>query len=181
MKSTGISIPSSTVSYLRPVTCNRANSYLSYTSHIHENLERPWLISFRSVFYIDDPKEVFKFKHPNRKNQINNSRKKLIQFSTQIDCELTGFAGYFTANLYKNINISTHPEIYTSNMQSYHCFYFPIPKPIMIKKNDKIELKFERKLNDEKVWYEYQVSSEEKSEIVNLNGKYHAIRLDVVK
>lgn len=143
----------------------------------HSALEASWLVYFGSVYYIDDVKEVFKFVHPNRESPIDNTRHKIVEFSTELECVLNGFAGYFTSTLYKDIEISIHPDRHTQAMQSWYSIYFPLPEPVTLEKNDRVELAFWRKFDEKKVWYEYQLISPKESEVINLDGKVHPILL----
>lgn len=184
LKDTGISIPCNSISYLRPIMCKRVVSNLSqYTQKKVKKVsneirfESNWLIYLFNAYYIDKAKEVFKFVHPNKEHPNDNSRFSKLTFKADIDCILHGFSGYFSSNLYKDIEISIHPETHTRGLQSWYSIFFPIPEPIELRKNDTIELAFWRKVDKTKVWYEYEVLSPQKSKVVNEYGKYHPILL----
>jgi protein arginine N-methyltransferase 5 len=140
-------------------------------------LEVSWLVYLGSVYYIDDCKECFTFEHPNRDNPIDNSRNRTLEFKTNDECVITGFAGYFSSKLYKDIEISIHPETHTKAMRSWYSIYFPFPEPIVLEKNDRIEVAFWRKCDEKKIWYEYQMIAPKESEVINLDGKAHPILL----
>lgn len=184
LKPNGISIPCDSISYLRPIMGKRLNSNIvkNYekkwdTTKAHSPLEVSWQVYFGSVYYIDDAKEAFTFEHPNRNITIDNSRHKALEFSTQIECVLTGFAGYFKSKLYKDIEISIHPENHTKAMRSWYGIYFPLLEPVFLEKNDRIEVAFWRKCDEKKVWYEYQLITPKESELINADGKAHPIFL----
>ncbi len=125
LKPTGVSIPCNSISYLRPIMTKRTNSNIirSYDKKLESNvspLEVSWQTYLASVFYIDDCVETFTFEHPNRSEKIDNSRHKVLSFSSRKDCLLTGFAGYFTSKLYKDIEISIHPLTHTQSMRSWY-------------------------------------------------------------
>lgn len=183
LKPTGISIPCDSISYLRPVMSKRVNSNIvrfyerKFDTKSSHPLEASWLVYFGSIYYIDDTKEVFKFDHPNRQIPIDNSRYKVLEFTTKVDCVLNGFSGYFTSKLYKNIELSIHPESHTQGMKSWYSIYFPLKEPVILKKDDRIEVAFWRKCDENKVWYEYQLIAPKESKIINEDGKVHPILL----
>jgi len=43
-----------------------------------------------------------------------------------------GFAGYFDAQLYKDVHLSTHPPTHTPNMFSWFPIYFPLRTPFYV-------------------------------------------------
>lgn len=184
LKPTGISIPCNSVSYLRPVMSKRVNTNIVryYDKKLESktnrsSLEGSWLVYFGSIYYIDDCKEVFTFEHPNRKVPIDNSRHGTFEFTSQTDCVLSGFAGYFTSKLYKNIEISIHPETHTRMMKSWYSIYFPFTELVTLAKGDTIGLEFWRKCDEKKVWYEYKLTSPKESEVMNQDGAVHPIHL----
>lgn len=184
LKADGISIPSKSMSYLRPVMSQKIHSMISkcvstqlVTMSDQSRRESQWLIYLHNVYYIDEAKEVFEFVHPNKAQPKDNSRFKKLEFSTEIDCILHGFAGYFTSQLYKDIEISIHPKTHTKGLQSWYSIYFPIPEPMQLKKNEKIEVEFHRKCDLEKIWYEYQVLLPTKTKVINEGGLVHPILL----
>lgn len=179
LKPTGISIPCDSVSYLRPITSKHISALIKKNSgEIRPYTpETPWLVYFSRIFYIDDCKELFKFVHPNRDDPIDNSRHKTIEFTTQCECVLTGLAGYFTSKLYKDIELSILPQTHTKSLRSWYSIFFPFPKPIALVKNDRLEVAFWRKIDEKKVWYEYQIIAPKESEVINLDGNSHQILL----
>lgn len=123
LKPGGISIPYCSISYVRPISFSRVYNKLREKDQVDNSpnkkfLEQSWLIYLNSVYYIDDPQEVFKFVHPNTSPNIDNSREVSLNFEAKLDVNLHGFSGYFVAKLYKDIEISIHPETHTQgNLQ----------------------------------------------------------------
>jgi protein arginine N-methyltransferase 5 len=78
--------------------------------------------------------DVFTFEHPNRAHAVDNSRYVRLRF----DCTppggtvCHGFAGYFDAQLYKDVHLSIHPPTHTPNMFSWFPIYFPLRTPFYV-------------------------------------------------
>lgn len=68
---------------------------------------------------------------------------------------VTGFLGTFSAILYKNVQIATRPEDYSTGMFSWFPLYFPLNEPIFIPQGGSIEVNLWRKLKGNRVWYEW--------------------------
>jgi type II protein arginine methyltransferase len=99
LKPTGVSIPSNSISYIRPIQSKR--NYLNLTKNFPDHirpfreqncdiLEVSWVTLLGSVYYIDEPKELFKFVHPNKDDPIDNTRYGKLEFHAEIDCLLHG-------------------------------------------------------------------------------------------
>lgn len=127
LKPDGISIPCDSVTYLRPVmTMRNLQQVLSKNRNLvkekslyHPLIEVNWLVFLSSVYYIDQPKELWRFDHPNLSEVIDNQRNSKLNFTSKIDSVLHGFAGYFTSKLYKDIEISILPSSHTQGIQCY--------------------------------------------------------------
>jgi type II protein arginine methyltransferase len=136
--------------------------------------ETNYLSAMGAVFYIDEPKELFKFEHPNLAETIDNSRHDVLNFKAKLDSVLHGFAGYFTSKLYNEIKISIHPNSHTQGMASWYPIYFPIEQPTFVKKGGNIKIEIWRKCNPSQVWYEWQVND---GPVANVGGEIHPIYL----
>lgn len=116
LKDSGISIPSNSVSYLRPIMSRKLRKTILKTLPsvpCETRFQTGWQIYLTNAYLIDAAKENFRFVHPNKDKLSDNKRHKKLEFKAQIDCLLDGFVGYFTAQLYKDIEISIHPESHT--------------------------------------------------------------------
>lgn len=122
LKPTGVSIPCNSISYIQPITASRVYNqmrdksfdlrsvYVQSKSRCEDELQTAWLCYLNSVYYIDKPKPLFTFVHPNLDDPIDNSRHGILTFKPKLDCVLHGFVGYFTSKLYEGIEeISIHP------------------------------------------------------------------------
>lgn len=189
LKSDGISIPCNSISYIRPVMSRKIYNnardhgplHTSFTSPIDDKkiyqnpLEVNWVVLFNNVYYIDKPKELFRFVHPNKDDPIDNTRAGTLQFTAKQECILHGFAGYFSSQLYKDISLSTEPSSHTLGMISWFPMFFPLCDPVLLADDATIEVNFQRKLDNQKVWYEWQLSAPKKSDWHNRDGLNHPI------
>lgn len=167
LKHGGVSIPCASTSYLRPVMSWKIYHGIILGDHIWNRTpckifypranDAVWLTCLNNVYNIDDPKEIFKFTYPNLDLPISNCHQKILNFEAKEDCIIHGFAGYFTAQLYKDIEISIHPATHTEGMSSCYPIFFPAHEPIFVKKNENIELEISRETDGQKVWYKWKV------------------------
>lgn len=170
---TGISIPFKSISYIQPVMSTMMHHQLS--SRMDEKpREMNWVSFLSRVFYIDDAKEVFTFVHPNHEEQIDNTRHAKLEFTANVDCQLDGFCGYFTAKLYKNIEISINPKTFSKGLISWYPIIFPSLHRVYIKKGETFTIEIWRRVDDTKVWYEWKIND---GIIANVNGESSPIKL----
>ena len=120
-----------------------------------------------------DTQEVFTFRHlpyPDDKNfqeMPSNGECALkchskLAFTVQdVSCEIHGFAGYFTAELYQDIYYSINPATHTPGMHSWFPLYFPIKNPFIAYKGQRISISIWRNHNASAVWYEWAMSLEQ--------------------
>ena len=105
----------------------------------------------------------------------------------EASAEIHGFAGYFTAELYQDVFYSIDPSKHTPGMQSWFPLYFPIRTPMIVKKDQTIEVQIWRNNSNAKVWYEWAVTLKDtqasggkviyKTPIHNTNGRGYSIGL----
>lgn len=70
-----------------------------------------------------------------RDNSSDNSRERTIKFTLNPDVlpsTVHGFAGYFEAELYKGVRISTLPSTHTPDMHSWFPIFFPLAQPLRL-------------------------------------------------
>lgn len=184
LKDDGISIPCRSTSFLNPVTNMKLKKQISYVpnhsdrnspTNYQKTSETNYVVLLQNNYHIDEPKPVFTFVHPNRDEPIDNTRFQTLEFDVQNDCVLTGFAGYFEAILYGEVNISIHPLKHTAGLISWFPMYFPLSEPQHLRAGDKIVVDFWRKEYPTAVWYEWQTKAPHLSHIHNLDGHAHKI------
>lgn len=179
LKPDGISIPCDSVSYIRPFMSTKIyNSILECQKTTSQITTQSNLLSHLSnVYYIDEPKALFKFEHPNKSDKIDNTRYGKLSFRANMDCVLHGFCGYFTSKLYKDIELSILPATHSRGMASWYPILFPVPSSsgrVNIKACETFTLEFWRKNDSEKVWYEWRAQD---GQVANVNGEFHPILL----
>lgn len=183
LKPTGISIPCSSTSFINPIMSTKLHSNASridLRASFHSgnastppnalSLETTYVVYPKNCYYIDDPKPVFHFVHPNPQVPINNKRHTELEFTAKIDCILHGFIGYFEAVLYKDIKISIHPFEHTVGMASWFPCYFPIVAPQFVRDGDKIVTNIWRCVGSRQIWYEWNVMQPITTHFHNFQG-----------
>ena len=138
LKDDGISIPSSSTSFVKPTMSSKIYNAIKMqerTSHLHSDKqmqypkhdELGYVIYMKNVYQIDDAQKLFEFEHPNRStNPIDNTRCKTLRFTAKLDAMLHGFSGFFEAVLYKDIKMSILPETHSQGLASWFPMFFPI-------------------------------------------------------
>lgn len=180
LKPDGISIPSQSRSYLNPVMSSKLlNIIREIRPRMHQDKpstyetqsESPYVVYLKNAYHIADAKLVFTFNHPNRSNNIDNSRYAKLHFTIPQDCVLTGFAGYFDTVLYDDIILSIHPETHSKGLSSWFSMYFPLAEPQQLRRGDELQMNIWRCVGPNKVWYEWNTTAPLITHIHNLKGK----------
>ncbi len=124
----GISIPRRTTSFVAPVFAPRLSSALGDRK---PECERPVGITLHRVQLLADPEPCFVFDHP---NPIPDHRRfRELSFTAGFDASITGFAGFFEADLFGDIGISTRPSTATPELNGWSTLYFPLSRPVDVK------------------------------------------------
>lgn len=180
LKKDGILIPQSYTSYLAPLQSlkiyNEIRSSRPPDKTIQSLFETPYVAHLANYYQIASAQQLFTFTHPNWNGNINNRRYKRLRFNCDQPCVLTALAGFFDTVLYKDVNLSIHPETHTPDMVSWFPIVFPLPEPVHIPADGVIELSFWRLENADKVWYEWCLHSPVKTSIMNSNGRSYFIK-----
>ncbi|XP_043285900.1 protein arginine N-methyltransferase 5 isoform X2 [Venturia canescens] len=181
LKDDGVSIPSSYSSYICPIQSsklyNEVRQFRDKDKSAIAHFETPYIVHLQNKYVIANPQKLFSFDHPNKDEIIDNSRYEMRKFSVKQNCVLTGFAGYFDAVLFDNIQLSIVPNTHSPGMFSWFPILFPIQRPMHLKAGDELVLHFWRRCNPKKVWYEWCVSQPVPGVIHNLNGRSYTIGL----
>ncbi|KAI8128806.1 Protein arginine N-methyltransferase 5 [Lucilia cuprina] len=182
LKPDGISIPCKSVSFINPIMSSKLyNAVRQVARHepfarekqstYHTHAESGYVVLLKNIYNIDETKALFEFVHPNRETVIDNSRYKILKFNVELDCVLTGIAGYFECVLYNDIIISINPSTHTKGMASWFPMYFPFSEPMDVKKGQTIEIHFWRCVSKQKIWYQWCLASPFTTHIHNLDGR----------
>uniref|UniRef100_A0A6G1SFJ5 Protein arginine N-methyltransferase 5 n=1 Tax=Aceria tosichella TaxID=561515 RepID=A0A6G1SFJ5_9ACAR len=166
-----ISIPQSYSSYLAPICSFRMRQELQRASLIacnQNSFDKIQVVRLRNYYLISDPKRLFTFEHK-RLDMVplegGNRREAILTFSTHVDSTCHGFAGFFSAQLFGKVHISTNPSTKTPTMESWFPVYVPIEEPFFMPAGSSIDVKFSRKETDDRVWYEWQILKPKPSRI----------------
>ncbi|KAJ6246878.1 protein arginine n-methyltransferase 5 [Anaeramoeba flamelloides] len=196
LKPNGIMIPQSYSSYLAPVSS--FGTWIALKQYSKSNgknddqkmkncLESSYVVRFGCPLLIGNIKKCFVFNHPQdssilRNNfQSNNHNQRFLKINwiAKQDSVCHGLAGYFTTQLYRDVQLSIHPESHTQKMASWFPLYFPFSQPIKIKKGQIIEIYIWRIGNKKQggVWYEWTMTKPLQLHIHNPNGRASKIGL----
>ncbi|XP_061393801.1 protein arginine N-methyltransferase 5 [Musca vetustissima] len=182
LKPDGISIPYKSVSFINPVMSSKLYNAVRNVgrmepfsrekmSSYYNHAENGFVVLLKNVYNIDYPKALFEFVHPNPDKRKDNTRYKILQFEVQLDCVLTGIAGYFECWLYGDILMSINPPTHTPGMPSWFPMYFPFTEPMNVKKGQTLEIHFWRCVSKQKIWYEWCLASPHTTHVHNLGGR----------
>ena len=87
----------------------------------------------------------------------SNNRHCTLQFTASACTAITGLAGYFSARLYRHIELSTYPPTHTPSLTSWFPLYFPLQSAVPVRVGDKVEVNMWRCVGEKRVWYEWCV------------------------
>lgn len=180
LKPDGISIPTSYTSWVAPVQSLKLYNEIRNTRPPDKTLqncfETPYVVHIVNKYVIDSSQQLFTFKHPNLEQvPIDNSRYGTLTYHCRQNCVLTGFAGYFTCDLYRGIMLSTEPRTHTKDMMSWFPIFFPLNSPVQMQAGQIVQIAFWRCVSETKVWYEWALLQPTTSSIYNANGRSYTI------
>ncbi|KRX92060.1 Protein arginine N-methyltransferase 5 [Trichinella pseudospiralis] len=176
LKPDGVCIPQFYQSYLSPVHAPKLHyNAAQYRKQVEYNdaLECGYVVYPTTAFVIDNPQPLFPFTHKvgNNARPKQKNLYKVLKFRSEIDCELSGFLGYFYCILYKEHALSILPSNHTPNMRSWFSMFFPLLTPVMVKAGAEIEIHFWRNTGHGKVWYEWWLAKPAALPLQNPNGR----------
>lgn len=179
LKEDGISIPTAYTSYLHPITTHKLWNDVNAYNDLKQ-FETPFVVKLHRFHSLAPPQEVFTFVHPNREDAvIDNTRSISLSFHCQsssssesagndasiddddddvgVAAVCHGLAGYFDAQLYKDVRLSIYPPTHTPDMFSWFPIYFPLRHPFRVGPDGRIDVSLWRCVSEKKVWYEWAV------------------------
>lgn len=183
LKDDGISIPEKYTSYLAPLQSSKLYNEVRSSKQDKGKppeapFETPYVVRLHNCSVLSKPQPVFTFTHPNREENIDNCRYESLDFTVNEDALVHGFAGYFDANLYKDVMISILPETHSPGMFSWFPLLFPIRVPITIAKGSTVSIDIWRRCTPKNVWYEWAYRcGGQVSPIHNPKGRSYTIGL----
>lgn len=200
LKPTGVSVPSSYDSFIAPISSQKVWSDVRGLSKGPTDIdpclaasgvsrfETPYVVRLFNFYHVDDPKTCFTFDHRPRveedflreedgKDVLE--RQSVINFRAKEDATIHGFAGYFTAVLFEEVNISIHPDFFSDGMFSWFPLFLPLREPIFVRKGETLIATFWRRRSKSKVWYEWCLETEsgQTTPIHNPTGRSYAVNL----
>ena len=187
----GWSIPTSYASYLSPVTASKVWSEVAardaaITVGSIKNLETPFVVRLYEYREIDAPQRMFEFSHPGAEGpaaasspEHNDREASDVTFVNQkpypVVCH--GFAGYFTAALWGDVQLSIHPASHTEAMYSWFPIFFPVRTPFTVDAGAEVKMSMFRRSSSTKVWYEWAVQEPVALPIANPGGRSYYVGL----
>uniref|UniRef100_A0A6B2L075 Protein arginine N-methyltransferase n=1 Tax=Arcella intermedia TaxID=1963864 RepID=A0A6B2L075_9EUKA len=168
MKEGGISIPSSYTSFLAPLSSHKLYTEVG-TFNNPKNYETAYVVKFHAAHVLAPTKPCFTFQHPSK--NTNCDRYCVQEFSFTHSAMVHGLAGYFDAELYKDVHISIHPPTSTPDMFSWFPLFFPFKTPVYIPEDSTVSVHMWRLTDGKKVWYEWSMNGPSTVPIHNANGK----------
>lgn len=170
----GVCIPTRYTSYLTPVSTPKLwNDVKNYSDLAH--FETAYVVRFHQAFYpTKEIRPCFTFEHPNW-DLTSNDRHEQLEFVSEVDALVHGFAGYFHCELYEDLNFSINPDTYSEGMFSWFPIYFPLRVPVLLRQGQVLKSHWWRCSNDKKVWYEWAVSEPAPQALHNPGGRSYYI------
>jgi len=173
----GACIPCKYTSFLTPVTTHKLwNDVKNYNDLAH--FETAYVVKFHAAFFpTKDIKPCFEFSHPNWELS-SNDRYAEIEFTSEVDALIHGFAGYFHCELYTGapgLAVSINPDTISEGMFSWFPIYFPLRTPVILKQGETLKSSWWRCSNDRKVWYEWAVTEPTPQPINNPGGRSYSV------
>ncbi|ORZ00647.1 PRMT5 arginine-N-methyltransferase-domain-containing protein [Syncephalastrum racemosum] len=181
LKPDGISIPCAYTAYVSPMASSKLyNEVASYKDLTH--FETPYVVMFQKTCELAPSKPVWTFEHPNPQvdgeptDNLHNVRFASVDFQAgPQDMIMHGIAGYFEAQLYKNVMISIHPQTHSPGMFSWFPIFFPIRTPLQVPAHSNVSIQFWRATDEKKVWYEWSASVENDEGDVTADTPIHNV------
>jgi protein arginine N-methyltransferase 5 len=91
--------------------------------------------------------------------------------------ELHGFAGYFEADLYPGVSLSTLPSTHTPSMFSWFPIFFPLREPALLPAGAAVGAHVARVVGRHRVWYEWAVTAPTPGAVHNPGGRSYWVGL----
>ncbi|KAI8350689.1 PRMT5 arginine-N-methyltransferase-domain-containing protein [Mortierella sp. GBAus27b] len=192
LKPDGISIPANYTAFVAPMSSTKLHADVTGYKD-QARFETSFVVMFKSVSLLAQPKPIWIFEHPNRVDfppnedplsNHHNIRSGTIESTAETGGMIHGVAGYFESILYKDVIMSINPATHSPGMFSWFPIYFPIKTPLYAPAGAQVVLDFWRLTDKRKVWYEWQVSCKveglgtiQSSTLHNVGGRSSSIGL----
>lgn len=179
-----ILIPRQSKVFIRPVMSPKVLAEIqneTYSFHQYQSPNRArdggirkqaiWITSIRHVCECSDEKELINFDYYSMEMSSIENRYEKLNFIIEQDCIVTGFAGYYEANLYKEINVSGH-GVNDGSRNCYPIMYMPLVRPQIFCGGELLQTNFWLVHNALKgiFWYQWCTESPHITHIHNVKG-----------
>lgn len=127
-------------------------------------LQTPYVVRMQQVETLAPPQPLWQFFHPGDRtdpegaSQLQFARHRKLSFAVRSRNTVYGFAGYFEAELYPGIELSTNPdtqEAKSPDLVSWFPFWFPLASPLALGDESEIDLSIWRLTSSSCMWYEW--------------------------
>jgi protein arginine N-methyltransferase 5 len=183
----GITIPRAYKSFLAPVSASKLWSDVRRLDN-SKWFDTTFVARMRRIATLSPAQPLFTFEHisttsasttsPSTITHYQHRRANTLTYEiahTAPSAVLHGFAGYFEAELYDGVMLSTRPLTHTPHMLSWFPLFIPIRQPIIIHAKEKVRVNFSRSCDTNRVWYEWSIT--DKTPIQNVRGWASSIAL----
>ncbi|KAK3813283.1 MAG: PRMT5 arginine-N-methyltransferase-domain-containing protein [Benniella sp.] len=166
LKPDGISIPANYTAFVAPMSSTKLHADVTAYKD-QARFETSFVVMFKSISLLAQPKPIWVFEHPNRTDILpnqdplsnhHNIRSGSVEFTSETSGMIHGVAGYFESVLYKDVMLSINPATHSPGMFSWFPIFFPIRTPLYVPAGAQVILDFWRLTDRRKVWYEWRVS-----------------------
>lgn len=170
----GVCIPRRCCSFLTPVMSPKLwNKVRHYDDVAH--MESPYVVKFHQAFFpCTDIEPCFCFEHPSP-DGASHDRYASIDFVTEMDCVVHGFAGYFNCELEDGLTLSTIPGSQCEGTITWFSMFFPLREPMCLPRSQHLQTHWWRLHDERKVWYEWAVSKPTVQPIHNPGGRSFSV------
>ncbi|GJQ10584.1 hypothetical protein GpartN1_g2375.t1 [Galdieria partita] len=185
--SDGICIPCEYTSYLCPLSSPKLYQEIRSLSYQRDgngfsSFEVPYVVRIHHGQYLAESQSCFRFEHRIHNCLLSQKsyphfRYQRLSFEVNGPIMLHGFAGFFEAQLYDPIYLSTRPLTLSRGMFSWFPFMFPLCYPIYCgDKTSRVTLHIWRKtIPGKRIWYEWMLTEPVRTKLHNAHGRCYSM------
>lgn len=154
----GFFIPESYTSFIAPTFTPKIYNTLK-TQKNEIALQKQYVVKqLESCLCSTKINEIWSFQHPSTTLR-SHQRRTISTFKVRHKTVIHGISGFFTAKLYKDIEISIRPDIHTPDLISWFPLFFPLEQPLYVTDDTELEILMTRQSRNGKVWYEWSIET----------------------
>lgn len=153
----GTFIPQSYSSFIAPIFTPKLYNTLK-TSDNNTGFHKQYVVKhLESCLCSTKINEIWSFQHPSITK--STKRKAISTFKIRHKTVIHGISGFFTAKLYKDIELSIRPDTHTPDLVSWFPLFLPLEHPLYVTDDTELEIFITRESQGGKVWYEWSVEA----------------------